>query len=523
MKIAERFYNKFFAGTKKPAKRSFAAAKITRQNKDWIHTSHGANWTLYRDLRILRARARDMAKNAPHFRKFLNMAERNVVGHKGIQLQCNATMGTAKTARPNTQLNSQIELAFWEWSFKENCSVSGKLSFARAQKLFIRHLIRDGEVLVQHIAADNPFGYALKFWSVDWLDETYNEELTNGHRIIMSVEVDENFRPMAYWLTTPASEINFTNRRARTRTRISADQMTHEYLVDEDESQTRGVTWFSAALLQGKDMHEYTGGVVQQARVTAHSFGFLEKESPDETEFTGAEDEEGHEQPVSIDVSPLSMNELPAGYKFQQFDPKQPTQNHAEFKRSMLLDIAAALDVCGFSLAGDMSAVNYSSARVGLGEERDVWRGLQNVVSEFCRDVYHRWMIAATLTGKVQISSRDFEQLKNPMWRARGWQYVDPQKEIEATSAALQNKLTTWTDAFAERGMDIVDVFETMRSEQQLAATYGIDLTAVTKTTATEPGPTDPNAGDDTKGKPPRTTNPAVDTPTASFMMRPRS
>jgi capsid protein len=128
--------------------------------------------------------------------------------------------------------------------------------------------------------------------------------------------------------------------------------MTHAFSSTEDESQTRGVTWFHAALLQGKDLHEYTGGVVQQARVAAHTLGFLEKESPDEVEFNGAEDDEGNEKAVAIDVAPLSMNELPAGYKLSQFDPKQPTQNHSEFKKSMVLDIAAALGVNGLFAVG---------------------------------------------------------------------------------------------------------------------------------------------------------------------------
>jgi capsid protein len=100
-KIAERVYQKWFAPRKpQSSKRNYAAARITRQNKDWTATNYGANWTLYRDLRRLRARAREMSKNAPHFRKFLKMAERNVVGHKGILLQCNATLGTAKTLSP---------------------------------------------------------------------------------------------------------------------------------------------------------------------------------------------------------------------------------------------------------------------------------------------------------------------------------------------------------------------------------------------------------------------------------------
>ena len=166
------------------------------------------NFVLRCDLPALRARARDVAKNAPHFRKFLTMAKNNVVGHKGIQLQCDATFGSG---RPYTTLNSRIETAFWEWGHREICTLSGKLNWVQVQRLAIETLIRDGEVLIEHVQANNPFGYALKMWNVDWLDETHNELLPSGRRVIMGVEVDADERPVAYWLTEPPS----TNAAAR--------------------------------------------------------------------------------------------------------------------------------------------------------------------------------------------------------------------------------------------------------------------------------------------------------------------
>jgi capsid protein len=92
-------------------------------------------------------------------------------------------------------------------------------------------------------------------------------------------------RPVAYWLTEPAS-VNVFNGLApsgdRYRRRVLAEEMTHIFHVTEDESQIRGVTWFHAALLQGKDFHEYQGGVVQSARVAAHTFGFLKQTAAEE-------------------------------------------------------------------------------------------------------------------------------------------------------------------------------------------------------------------------------------------------
>lgn len=474
-------------------KRRFQAAKLNRLNADWTTQPYGANWLLYRDLAVLRARAREMAKNAPHFAKFLNMAERNVVGHQGIRLQCRARTG--RPPHPNTRLNKMVEHEWWMWSHAEHCSASGKLSLVAAQKLFIRQLIRDGEVLVEHVQAANPFGYALKFWNVDWLDETYNEDLPSGNRVIMSVEINEHGRPVAYWLTTPASEMQFTKKRVRTRTRIPAERMTHAFLTGEDESQTRGVTWFHAALLPGKGDAKYTGAVIESAAMTAMSGGFFTKQSPDGVEFTG--DDGDGEPDLTIDHQPAAFHMLPEGWDFKQFDPKQPTQNHAEFRRSMLLDIAAAFDVCGFSLAGDLSAVNYSSARVGLGEERDVWRGLQTVAAEFLRTVFHKWLLATVAAGRLQISPRDYLELQNPEFKPRGWRYVDPHKEITANLAAITGGIATVTSILSEQGIDLEDYLDEKKREMEMFKKAGIPYPSAPEPAAANGSDTDEGDEDD--------------------------
>lgn len=479
-RIAQRIYERYFAPKAEPkkAKRSYAAARRTRANADWTTTPAAVNRTLRSDLRTLRARSREMAKNAPHFRKFLQMATTNVIGAEGIRLQVQARVG--RTGGMNTRVNKAIEDAFREWGYRETCSASRKLDWAACQRLFVTQLIRDGEVLIEHITPpveSNKFGYEIKFWSVDWLDETYTTSLPNGNRVIMSIEVDENDRPVAYWLTQPASELYPKENRTRTRQRMPAESMTHAFIITEDESQARGVPHFAAVLLSGKNFHEYTGHVIEQARVGAASLGFLEKAVADEVEFDGSETDEGREITPTIDVAPLSMNELPAGYSLKQFDPKQPTQQHSEFSKTILLELAAGLGVCGFSLSGDMSAVNYSSARVGLGEERDVWRAMQSFVANtLCREVYKRFLVNAMTSGVFQLSSRDFEQAQNPLWRPRGWRYVDPQKEIGASIEGIKSNLLTYTGVLAEQGIDLETHLDVIVAERELAARKGVRL-----------------------------------------------
>lgn len=486
--------------TRRPLRRNYAAARISRTNADWTTSPAGANQTLRQDIRVLRARAREMAKNAPHFDKFLRMARTNIIG-LGIQMQCRAASSTGK---PKTKINQHVEMEFWRWGHRETCTTSTRMDWLACQNLFVTHLVRDGEVLIQHIDDPaNKYGYSLKFWNVDWLDETYNEALPGGNRIIMSVEVDANDRPVGYWLTTPASEMMYTKRRVRQRFRIDASQMSHAFLVFDDESQIRGVTWFASSMLQGKHTHEYTSHVVEQARVGAATLGFLERDTTDETEFTGAEDEDGNIADVAIDVSPLSMNELPPGYKLNQFDPKQPTQQHKDFKESMLKDVAAGLGVCGFSLSGDMSAVNYSSARVGLGEEREIWRALQQfVIDHLCREVYQRWLRSAWLMGAVELKSPEYFACLEPDFKARAWRYIDPQKEITADILGLESGITSYTKVLSERGIDLDDHLAEIKSEREKMAAAGVELTP--KKPEPQPPADDPpdDEGDDEPKKP---------------------
>lgn len=502
-KFAERVYDAIFgsetAGSSGPPRkggwRSYGAARVTRGNANWGVSPTGANYEIRLSLAALRARARQAARDDGHIKKFLSLARSNIIGPKGIQLQCQAMRANGQ---PNVKLNQMVEQRFWEWSHAETCTLSGKLDWRAVQRLVVTRLATDGEFLVQMVETDRDFGLSLKVWDVNWLDETFNETRPDGNRVIMSVEVDANDRPVAYWLTTPASEMNYTQRRERTRTRMPADQFIHGFLVYDDETQTRGVTWFHAALLDAKNYRGYADGVIQSARFYSNIPIFLESAVTDGDEWTGPTDDNGEAIDPVIDVSSLAVNLLPQGMKMNQLDPKQPTQNHPAFAKTVLMGLAAALDLPYFSLAGDMEAVNFSSSRVGLDESRDVWRALQDfVATTLHRRVYQAWIKRAILMGKVTVTSpRDLDEIMNPQWKPRGWKYIDPTKDVTADKERLKYRLATPSQILGEQGIDYSDYLQQWRADKELAAQYGIDIDAI----YTETGPavsSDTNAAGD--------------------------
>ncbi len=504
-KVSQRLYDWVFGETKRPAKRAFAAAKVNRHNADWTTRPSGANREMRESLAILRARARQMARDNSHFKKFLSMVRSNLIGPGGIQLQANAKMMDGSL---NVKVNQMVEAAWKLWGRPETCTLSGRLDWLHVQRLIVTQLARDGEFLVQKVRDNNPFGFSLKVWDVNWLDETWNQTQPNGNRIIMSVEVDANDRPVAYWLTQPAVEMLFSQRQNRQRIRVPASEIIHGFLSFDDETQVRGVTWFAAAMLDAKGLAGYREGVIISARFAAYQLGFIETE-PDENgnAYTGAEDEDGRLMAPEIDYSPGSVSMLNPGQKFTQSDPKQPTQNHPEFVNSLLLGVAAGLDICGFELSGDLTQVNFSSARVGKDESRDIWRGLQDFVSTtLCREVFHAWAHEAFLAGSLKLTAKEFAEIQNPDWRARGWKYIDPTKDIAADVDRLRNRLTTPSMVLAEQGIDYATFLERWKADKELAARYDIDI----ETIYTEPkaaAAADPNA-----------TEPAADPPARGYL-----
>lgn len=506
--LAERNRTRAAAGkAKKSLKRLYSAANHSRANSRWTTTPYSANYSLRQDLRTLRARARDGCANSPHFRNMLNLVKSNVIGSRGLVLQCNAEL---LTGEPNTRVNDLIEEAFWKWSHRETCTLSGKMNWIAAQRLFAETLARDGEVLVQHVAVtdgSNEFGYSIKFWNVDYLDETYNDTRPGGNRVIMSVEIDANDRPVAYWLTTPASDINFTRRQERQRIRIPAEEMTHAGLVTNEETQVRYVTIFAPVLVEGKNLEGYKEGVIQSARFAANSFGFLETVAEDETDMMAEKEFDGEgnliqTEDLEISVEPLEFNELPPGMKMNQFDPKQPTQQHAEFKKTILMDIAAGLGLNYFSLAGDMAAVNFSSSRIGLAAERDLWKSLQEfVASTFCRDVYRHWLQSSLLSKRINLSAREYKEVQEPEWQGRGWPYLDPLKDVNASSIAIANGLSTYIDELAVLGIDFEDHLKKIARQQKMMKKAGVELQIVSVGKAAEPA--DESTTEDDEDVPP--------------------
>jgi len=462
----------FFKGKPKPQKRNYQGANIGRLFSDFISSSRSADSEIRPNLRTLRDRCREISRNHPYAKRYLQIMTTNIVGATGVSLQVRKRNDDNSL---DTVGNRLIEQNFMAWGRTGFCTVDGRLSWMQAQRLFMETLARDGEVIIKKIRrpSGNPYGFSLQFLEADYLDEEYNKRLANGNEVRMGVEIDKSGKPVSYFMFEdhPHHDFSYGSTTKRRHIQVPADDIIHCF-IQERAGQTRGVPMMSNALSRLKMLDGFEEAALVNARVAASKMGFFV--SPEGDGFIG--DDYDNHAPI-MDASPGTFSQLPQGMDFKAFDPSQPTDNFADFEKAILRGIASGLGVSYVSLANNLEGVSYSSIRQGTIEDRDHFKMMQQfMIDAFIDPVYRAWLEMAITVGKLNLPMGKYDLFAdNVIYRPRGFAWVDPQKEINASVTALNNGIVTLQDIHAQYGKDTEDVFEQINRESELADRYGID------------------------------------------------
>jgi lambda family phage portal protein len=435
----------------------------------------------------------------------------NVIG-TGIGMQAQVVNARGKL---QTSINDSIEQAFNDWSDKKICHTAGVLGFADIERYAMFQLPTAGEVLLRKWR--QPFGdskipFALEVIEADrLLDNWQTARAPNGNAIRLGIEVDGWMRPVAYWLhPRHPGDYQFMSFDPSKFVRVPAEDMIHLYIVDR-WPQMRGEPWFHTVI---KDLHHTSGleeAVVVKARASANIVGFIRAPEP----LTPDETKAGRQL---IDTEPGTWQRLLPGEEVSGFNAATPDPAVEPFLRYMTRKMAVGVGLSYEALSRDYTNATYSSARMGLLDDRDVYRVLQGFICRNLRAEVHReWLDAAALVGAVKVGTDYFtnpKKYQKVRYKPRGWSWIDPTKEVQAYKTAVRNGFMTQTDVVAQtaNGVDIEDVFKARRAELDLAADYELvfdsDPLQVNDKGQTQPLPpadeadaADPNATDEPKGE----------------------
>jgi lambda family phage portal protein len=305
----------------------------------------------------------------------------------------------------------------------------------------------------------------------------------------MSVEVDQDEKPVAYYLTTPYYDVALYPQGTRLlrRVRVPASEMIYLAFTFDDESATRSQPAAHAAMRNLRELGAFIEAKVIASRVEACQMGFL---IPPETDEVSPLDGPAA-SPGKIDAEPAVFPELPPGWDLKMFSPHNPNGQEGEFLKAMLKGVAVGFDVDYPTFASDLREVNFSSIRAGIQEAREVYKYWQQYFIEHLhREVYLAWLRSSLMTGAVEgMLARDFERVTEPRWLPRGWGYVNPLQDVEADAKRVLNSFTTRTAVAADEGVDFEEVLQTLKAEGELAAKYGIELVSSEQPGAAQPQP----------------------------------
>lgn len=513
-------------------------------NSDWALSSLSEDADVWQNIFALRSRSRDLFRTDCYFGKYREELWSNVFGSEGITCRMRVkeqedrvvyapdearfrTIHSARMARMGAYLertfgnrgfseragatikvgdldlyaNKVIEDAWARWKRREFCTVSGALSYNEVCQIRLLSCARDGDYFLRHIRdpSVNEYGYSLQLINAEWCDYYLNTRLDNGNEIRMGIERDKWGKRQAYYFITrtpmdwqfgtPGFGMTGGN---KVYTRIPAEEIIH-YARYIDGDSTRPAPWSASVIQKSRHLDKYEEAEVVAARVSACKLGFFtSNQVPEGGEAMG--DRPDPTQTATMDAEPASFTGLKWGIDFKEWNPQHPNGNFDLFRKGMLRAWCAGMPGANYNIiANDLEGVNYSSGRLGMLDERELWKLIQKFDIEIAeRPIFENWLEMSLMTGAIPLPLAKFEKFNRPIFRGRRWAWVDPQKEVQANALQVGNLFTSRTRVIEDSDVDAdfeQIVFE-LAEEQMLIEELGLNpVPTVSKVPPPKPAP----------------------------------
>lgn len=423
------------APTAPPRQRRYDAASYNARFSNWYTQGTDADAAIS-DPATIRNRARDLVRNNPWAAKALQVLVANSIGF-GIRCQLKAK---AKTRQDRVQ-------RLWEqWAETTACDADGMHDFYGLQAIAMRALVESGEVLVRlrpRQPQDRlPVPLQLQVIEADYLAENSAEAqgVLPQNTFEHGIEYDPLGRRAAYHLYREHPGASITLGTLRTVTRVPASEIIHLYRKDRP-GQERGVSWFAPVTTTLKDIDLYEQAYLRRQQLANLFAGFLISNDP--SDFA---DEMAEELP---DLQPGTMYFLRPGTQVEFTNPP-PAGEDPAYRDSCLRRVAAGMGITYEAMTGDLSHVNFSSARMGaqeMGRNIDGWLWTL-FIPRFCQGVMRWFLDAVTLQTSMDTSDITGE------WTPPARIQVDPNKEFDATLTAAKAGFMSIPEAIRLQGYD---------------------------------------------------------------------
>ncbi len=438
--------------------RKYEAAGRGRRTDGWSTKSTDVTQETLTDLRLLRDRARDLARNDSY-------AKRSV-----LEIVPNNTIGSGIFPAPTgTKAYAKKIMDLWKlWAGSTDCDHGEQMNFYAMQHLVMKTVAQSGEAIVVMRSTRDvnlPLQLQLQVLEGDYIDHTRHNQIVNGdNRIIQGIEYNKAGKRVAYWLHTehPGSG-HFT-----TSVRVPARNVIHVYEILRP-GQVRGIPFGVSSMLRLRDLNVFEDAELVRQQVAATFAGFITNNATVNTDLQNVDNTDANGNEIER-MEPGELRRLRPGEDITFGNP--PTkEGYSEYTRDLKRGVAAGYGPTYESMTGDLTGVNFSSGRMGWIEFQrlvNTWQEFM-IVPMLCERVWKWFLQQAILEGKLnKIVPAD--------WTAPAREMLDPYKETMAQEMQVQNGFRSWSKTVRSNGYDPDAVIEEMKRDKERFAAAGITV-----------------------------------------------
>ena len=457
---------------------AYKGAETSRLMQDWLTFGGSADADILEDLPALRARSRKVIQNNGWAAGMHSTLKTSVIT-TGLRVESrldHTLLGISE--RSARRKEREIESAFNLWA--EYSDAGGRLDFFGQQTQAYEARRMNGEFLVLPRIVERPgndVGLVLFAIESDRLDAPYHFP---GDGPEGGVEIGAEFgEPVAYHISKAhPGDNSFAGIASNATVRVPAfdDQgrkmVLHGYDVQR-AGQTRGVPPIAPVLVELNDADLHRQATRVAVRMAA-CYGLIINNGGRTIE-SSLKDLDGNKVDT---LKPGLIAQASAGLTIDQIRPEQPGDTFGMFMLDLQRSIAMSQGVSYEIAMKDFSKPSYTALRAALIDARRFYRCERAAfVREFCRPSYRWFLDLAVFRGLVKLPNYIANRA---LWLASEWvsdgeDWIDPEKEVNASIKAIDANLTTLgRETKKSSGGDAESNLRKRASEKALALELGV-------------------------------------------------
>lgn len=473
----------------------YRGASTSRRNlRQWPALARSADADTLGSLEVLRARSRDLIRNAPLATGAVSTVVTSVVG-TGLKLQSSIDrelLGIEAVAARDWERTAERIFRVW----CGQADIARRRSFAGLQSLALRSQLESGDLLIPRRfirRRGDLLATKLQIIEADRICTPRGQE-TNP-RIFEGVEVDELDAPIRYWVKNRhPRDVDFFRQRSDEWVGIPAySRRTGERMVlhpyDENRpGQHRGVPYLAPVIEILKQLERYTEAEIAAAVISAFFTVFVKSEGElglanEQTQGVGitSDGSTGVDSPDGdIRLGEGAIVDLGPGESIETANPMRPNSAFDPFVQSMMRQVGVGLEIPFEVLVKHFSS-SYSAARAALLEAWRFYRCRRSyLVNSVCAPCYE-WVISEAVDRGLLDAPGFFEDpIARAAWLGSSWTgdpqgHVQPVQEVKALKARVDGKFIAPSQAVAEdSGGDFELVARQIQRDRELLDEMGI-------------------------------------------------